>query len=136
MGVRATLDSASPHAIDTKQIKSDKTLLASIAKGSADALRTLFARHQTAVHRFVLQLTSNPSIAEEVVSDVFLEVWRSARNFEGKSQFSTWLLAIARHKALTARRRLKDAIRTTPNSSSSICVAAHQQSFDCRGSRQ
>jgi RNA polymerase sigma-70 factor (ECF subfamily) len=39
------------------------------------------------------------------MSDVFLDIWKSARRFEGRCQVSTWLLAVARHKALSALRR-------------------------------
>ena len=43
-----------------------------------------------------------------LVSEVFLDVWRQAESFESKSQVSTWLLAIARYKALSALRRRTD----------------------------
>ena len=45
------------------------------------------------------------SVAEDLASQVFLDVWRTARQFEGRSQVSTWLLSIARFKALTALRQ-------------------------------
>jgi RNA polymerase sigma-70 factor (ECF subfamily) len=48
-------------------------------------------------------------LAEDVVSDVFIDVWRQAGGFKGKSQVSTWVLAIARHKALSALRAHSDA---------------------------
>ena len=44
-------------------------------------------------------------MAEDLVSQVFLDVWRTASQFEGRSQVSTWLLSIARFKALTALRQ-------------------------------
>jgi RNA polymerase sigma-70 factor, ECF subfamily len=43
------------------------------------------------------------------LSEVFLDVWRQAAAFEGRSSVSTWLLAIARYKALSARRGRSDA---------------------------
>src|SRR5262249_13932823 len=46
----------------------------------------------------------NPALAEDVVSEAFLEVWRTAERFQGKSQVSTWLLAIARNKAFQSLR--------------------------------
>src|SRR5205823_4116134 len=42
---------------------------------------------------------------EDVTSDVFLDVWRKPGSFQQRSAVSTWLIAIARHKARTARRR-------------------------------
>src|SRR4029079_8839236 len=58
---------------------------------------------------YVLRLTKNPSIAEETVSEVFLAVWRGAGKFNGKCKVSTWLLAIARHKAFAALRSRKES---------------------------
>jgi RNA polymerase sigma-70 factor (ECF subfamily) len=56
------------------------------------------------VFRFILRMVRNEATAEELVSDVFLDVWRLADRFEGRSQVSTWLLAIARNKAISALR--------------------------------
>jgi RNA polymerase sigma-70 factor, ECF subfamily len=53
-------------------------------------------------------LVKNSQLAEDLVSEVFLDIWRSARSFKGKSQVSTWLLSIARHKAFSALRRRCD----------------------------
>jgi RNA polymerase sigma-70 factor, ECF subfamily len=47
-------------------------------------------------------------VAEDLIGDVFLDVWRQAGKFEGRSAVSTWLLAITRYKALSALRRRKD----------------------------
>jgi DNA-directed RNA polymerase specialized sigma24 family protein len=48
-------------------------------------------------------------LAEDLLSDVFLDVWRQAAKFEARSSVSTWLLAIARYKTLSPRRRRIDA---------------------------
>jgi RNA polymerase sigma-70 factor (ECF subfamily) len=61
------------------------------------------------VYRFVLRLTQDRSLAEDIVSDVFIDVWRQAGSFKGKSRVFTWVLAIARHKALSALRAHADA---------------------------
>ena len=68
-------------------------------------MQVLFARHHVRVYRFVLRLVSNPTLAEDLISEVFLDVWRQAGKFEARSAASTWLLAIARFKALSALRR-------------------------------
>ena len=83
---------------------SDAALVARVAEGDRQALRLLFARHQPKVYRFVLRLVTNSATAEDVVNDVFFDLWRQAASFEGRAQLSTWLLAIARNKALTAMR--------------------------------
>jgi len=68
-------------------------------------MQVLFARHHVKVFRFVLRLVRDEGTAEDLISEVFLDVWRQAGRFEGRSQVSTWLLAIARFKALSAMRR-------------------------------
>ncbi len=68
-------------------------------------MQVLFARHQVRVYRFVLRLVGNAAVAEDLISEVFLDVWRQADRFEGRSAVSTWLLAIARFKALSSMRR-------------------------------
>ena len=82
----------------------DEALVAQIAKGDKRALQILYCRHNVFIYRFVLRFLSDEASAEDVVSDVFLAVWRRAGCFEGRAQVSTWLLAIARNKALSLMR--------------------------------
>lgn len=84
---------------------SDEVLIRLIAKGDKDAIRLLYARHSVRVFRFLVRMTNNDATAEDLVSEVFTEVWRSAGRFEGRSQVTTWILGIARFKAMSAMRR-------------------------------
>jgi RNA polymerase sigma-70 factor (ECF subfamily) len=88
---------------------SDETLIGRIASGDQLAMRTLFARHRVPLYRWLLRLVRDEGLAEDLLSDVFLDVWRQAASFKGRASVSTWLLAIARYKALSARRRRVDA---------------------------
>ena len=101
-------DVAQPRLRPPVQETSDQELISSIADGDRRAMQMLYARHNVRVYRFILRLTGNQSLAEDLVSEVFLDVWRQADGFESKSQVSTWLLAIARYKALSALRRRTD----------------------------
>jgi len=96
------------YRVSSAQKAPDEALIALIAKGHKRAMELLFARHSVRVHRFVCRLTGDSLLAEEIVSDVFLAVWRGAENFAVKSRVSTWLLAIARHKAIAVLRRRKE----------------------------
>jgi RNA polymerase sigma-70 factor, ECF subfamily len=87
------------------QTTSDEVLISRIAGGDRLAMQVLFARHHVRVYRFVLRLVRNEATAEDLISEVFLDVWRQAGKFEGRSAASTWLLAIARFKALSVLRR-------------------------------
>jgi RNA polymerase sigma-70 factor (ECF subfamily) len=92
------------RGIIAAQATSDEMLLESIAAGEKAAMHVLYARHNVRVYRFILRIVGDASVAEDLVSQVFLDVWRTAGQFEGRSQVSTWMLAIARFKALTALR--------------------------------
>jgi RNA polymerase sigma-70 factor (ECF subfamily) len=83
---------------------SDEALIARVAKGDRQALKLLYGRHHVKVYRFALRLMNDEAAAEDVVSDVFLAVWRRAGRFEGRAQVSTWLFGIARHKVLSRLR--------------------------------
>jgi RNA polymerase sigma-70 factor (ECF subfamily) len=84
---------------------SDEALVAAVADGDKRALQTLYGRHNVRVYRFVLRFLNDESMAEDMVSEVFLDVWRQAERFEARSKVSTWLMAIARNKALSVLRR-------------------------------
>jgi len=86
------------------QATSDEALIGRIASGDKVAMQVLFARHHVRVYRFVLRLVRDQTKAEDLISEVFLDVWRQAGKFEARSAVSTWLLAIARYKALSALR--------------------------------
>ena len=53
-------------------------------------MQALYARYSVWIYRFVLRLTNDSSLAEDLVSEVFLDVWRGAEGFKAKSQVSTW----------------------------------------------
>jgi len=82
----------------------DDALIERIAAGDRSAVNVLYARHSVRIYRFILRIVGNEAVAEELANEVFLHVWRKAGMFEGRSQVSTWLLAVARHKALGALR--------------------------------
>lgn len=83
----------------------DQMLLQDVARGDASAMHMIFLRHQQRVFRFILRLVHSHDLAQDIVSQVFLDVWRFAHRFEYRSRVSTWLLSIARFKAINAIRR-------------------------------
>jgi len=101
----ATHEIASGRSWITTSAASDTDLIEGIAAGDGDAMRRLYAQHNVKVFHFALRLTRNEAMAEELVNEVFFDVWRQAGTFEGRSQVSTWLLGITRNKALAAVRR-------------------------------
>lgn len=86
----------------------DRELVDRVAKGDRAALRLLFMRHHARVYRFAVRQSGSEMLAEDIANEVFLELWKQASHFEGRSEVSTWLLGIARFKALSALRKKKE----------------------------
>ena len=91
------------RSVPTKQ-NSDADLIGRIASGDKLAMQLLYLRHNVRLFRFALRFTQNDAVAEDVVQEVFLDVWHKSGEFRGGSEVTTWLLAIVRNKALTALR--------------------------------
>ena len=83
----------------------DETLIQRIAAGDRSAMQVLYARHSVRVFRYVLRLVRDQALADDLIGDTFLDVWQQAGRFEGRASVSTWLIGIARFKALSALRR-------------------------------
>ena len=96
-------------AATTDKYSSDEVLVERIAAGDKLAMQVLFTRHRTSVYRWLFRFVGNETVAEDLLSDVLFDVWQQAGRFEGRSAVTTWLLSIARFKALSARRRRTDA---------------------------
>ncbi|MER8865095.1 sigma-70 family RNA polymerase sigma factor [Mesorhizobium sp. M0751] len=88
--------------------ETDRALVERVAKGDRAAVRLLFMRHHARVYRFVARQTGSELMADDIANEVFLELWRQAPAFEGRSEVSTWLLGIARFKALSLLRKKKE----------------------------
>lgn len=86
----------------------DRQLITRIAGHDQSALRALLGRHQLRVYRFVLRIVRREAVAEEVTNEVFLEVWRHAGNYEGRSSVGTWLLSVAHNRAVSALRKRRE----------------------------
>ncbi len=87
----------------------DEALIDAIIDGDGGALQKLYARHQDRILLFLTRLIRDPSLAEELVNEVFLAVWRHASEFKGRSRVFTWLAGIARYKAMSALKRRTEA---------------------------
>ena len=96
---------ASSNARQASFESSDAGLIERVAAGEKAAMQTLYRRHHVKVYRFALRLVGDETVAEDVASETFLDVWRQAGTFKGGCQVSTWLLSIARNKALSTHRR-------------------------------
>jgi RNA polymerase sigma-70 factor, ECF subfamily len=82
-------------------------LLGRIEQADEAAFKELYRAFSRRLYAYVLRQLGDPSQAEEIVSDTLYEVWRQPARFRGESQFSTWLIGVARNKVLMAFRSRK-----------------------------
>jgi len=83
----------------------DHALIHAIADGDTRALDELYARYGPGILNFLVARLSDRQLAEEVLQDVMMAVWKSAPNFRGDSKVLTWLLTIARNRAINTQRK-------------------------------
>jgi RNA polymerase sigma-70 factor (ECF subfamily) len=82
----------------------ENELITGLRSGDERALETLYQRHAGRVYALGLRLTADPSRAEEIVQDVFLQAWRRIGSFQGRSRFGTWLYRLTVNRALDTMR--------------------------------
>jgi RNA polymerase sigma-70 factor (ECF subfamily) len=85
-----------------------------IAQGDESAFERLFRCYAPRIFRFAMSYLNDPALAEEVVQETMIAVWKNAKDYKEQSQLSTWILGIARNKALDrarARQREPELLR-------------------------
>lgn len=83
----------------------ERALMLAIASGHAPALDELYAGYAPAIFSFLMARLADRQLAEDVLQEVLVAAWQSAHTFRGESKLLTWLLSIARNRAINARRR-------------------------------
>ena len=86
------------------QLPSDQDLVARMADGDRSALRELMRRNRARLQRFVGRMLYDRDQIDDVVNDTFMAAWRQAGKFERRASVATWLLAIAKYRALSMRQ--------------------------------
>ena len=98
-------EGALPTGMDPGGVFEDSDLVRAIADGSTDALGSLYDRHGSAVMGLCLRILGVRADAEEVLSDVFLQVWEQAERYEpSRGNVAAWLLTLARSRAIDRLR--------------------------------
>ena len=83
-------------------------LVERIAAGDKLAMQTLFARHRTNIYRWLLRFVGNETVAEDLLSDVFFDVWQQAGRFEGRAAVTTCSLPHSEPEDVAQRTHRKD----------------------------
>lgn len=136
------------HGHDHLLLEHDSRALDSADADVMTAVRTgdrrraaamLVARHGDAVYRYVLAMTANCHLAEDIHQQVFLEAYRDLECFGGRSSLRVWLLGIARHRcidALVMARRWNDRFKNEPSAETEADDCAADRKIDrCRMQR-
>lgn len=79
--------------------------------GDKQALEALYDKYEKLLYSFVIKLSSDPSLAEEVLQEVFIKLWtKRAKYDETKGKFSSWLVTITRYTAIDLIRKRKETV--------------------------
>jgi len=82
------------------EVSPDATLMQQLLRKDVSAFEELYERHSRIVYSLVLRILRQGTTAEEVVQDVFLQLWRNSARYDLSRPFVPWLLTLARNRAL------------------------------------
>jgi RNA polymerase sigma-70 factor, ECF subfamily len=83
-----------------EQVSPDATLMQQLLRRDVGAFEELYERHSRIVYSLVLRILRQGPTAEEVVQDVFLQLWRNSSQYDVRRPLVPWLLTLARNRAL------------------------------------
>jgi RNA polymerase sigma-70 factor (ECF subfamily) len=103
--------------MNTQAVHSEQALIASARAGNRNAFGELVRRHSSRVYGTSFKMLKNREDAEDNLQNVFCKAFGKIHQFEGNSQFSTWLVRIAINEALMMlRKRKSEELTSTSNS--------------------
>ena len=97
--------STAPSAKDQPQV-TDSMLISRIRAGDEDALATLHDRYSQVVYSVALRVLGETTQAEDILQEIFLQLWRNPQTFDSnRGSLGAWLAVITRHRAIDLLRR-------------------------------
>ena len=109
----------------------DAALIERLLQRDVRAFEELYDRHSRIVYGLVLRILQQASTAEEVVQDIFLQLWRNARHYDGaRGPFLPWLLTLARNRALDQLRLKSERQRRREEQSDQLPAAGSRPDFE------
>jgi RNA polymerase sigma-70 factor (ECF subfamily) len=126
----------------------DEDLMQLMRRGNAAAFEVIYERHSRAAFSLAYRMAGSRGVAEDVVQEAFLNIWRSGARYErGRGSVRTWLLGIVHHRAIDALRRsfvhekrrasdegLED--RLEPGERTDVEAARHEEAATVRAALQ
>jgi len=95
----------------TQHLTADDVFLLSLVQaGEEQAMATLFDRYSKVVYSVALRVLSDPALAEDILQDVFMQLWRAPGNFTAtEGSLGGWLALLSRNRAVNVLRRKRHA---------------------------
>ncbi len=126
---------ASSLAMSAALLEDERSVIArGLARRDPEVLDQLITEYQHRLYRYLLHLTAEPALAEDLFQETWLRVVDRGRQYDGRSSFGTWLLAIARHLTIDHLRRRRpaslDALLEEEPGSGRIAVETGPTPFD------
>jgi RNA polymerase sigma-70 factor, ECF subfamily len=99
------------HEVRTQLVPPDQELIAAIRSGNGDAMAKLYDRYSGIVYSVALRVLTDTGAAEDVLQEVFMQLWRNSSAFDAsRGNLGAWLAVIARNRAIDFLRRRKPDI--------------------------
>jgi len=116
---------------ESSQASPDAALVHRLLQRDVSAFEELYDRHSRVVYGLVLRILQQASTAEEVVQDVFLQLWRSAGRYDqARGPFIPWLLTLARNRALDQLRLKSERQRRREDQTEELPPVATMPNFE------
>jgi RNA polymerase sigma-70 factor (ECF subfamily) len=94
----------------TASVTDDGRLLQRIRQGDQSAMAEIFDRYGRAVYSVALRILKDTGHAEDVMQDIFFQIWRNSDSFvQGRGSLGAWLVVVARNRSIDLLRRRKPA---------------------------
>lgn len=116
---------------ETGEVSPDTTLMKNLLRQDVNAFEQLYDRHSRTVYALVLRILQQAATAEEVVQDVFLQLWRNAAAFDAeRGPFTPWLLTLARNRALDHLRLKSERQRRREDQTDELPTVASAPEYE------
>ncbi len=104
MSLTVDLINTQNHALADKK-QQEKALISAAKLGDKAAFKKLYELHVGRVYGLCFRLCADKSLAEDATQEVFVQLWQKLANFDGNSQFSTWLHSVTSNVTISYLRK-------------------------------